>query len=420
MTAAREHNRGTPNQHGTEFRGKIASWLINRGGPIREIASIAELDPQRVARMGTKPGEPSSPLQVDGNEGGGVSVTNQLTIVFARELIQTGIVGPEQPDSHWNNLQTRLQKPGAPPLDFAAQIAVEAYAKARSDEKSGDPSARQTYDEIATTLGVRRITAPEVRAGEKLIDSAPRVLWSNDNIRATVADERDGSSGEVPLSQTSALGPVKDKQVARLVKDYLGLENTKIEERTAIAGDILSIIGPYVKRYCRARLSGQDHTKFSADDITQVVLLTVLEELPTFKQQGRPLMAWVYGIASHKVIDAHRAKSREKSEPVAEVPDRLLEDSPEEKTLVAEYKEYVKKLLDILPENHQAILDLRFNGFSVEETAEAVGSTPGAVRVTQHRALERLRRKLSDKPGEDKAGSVQRYNIVGDRARRRG
>jgi RNA polymerase sigma-70 factor (ECF subfamily) len=30
-------------------------------------------------------------------------------------------------------------------------------------------------------------------------------------------------------------------------------------------------------------------------------------------------------------------------------------------------------------------------GLSAEETAEAVGSTPGAVRVAQHRALGRLR-----------------------------
>jgi RNA polymerase sigma-70 factor (ECF subfamily) len=34
-------------------------------------------------------------------------------------------------------------------------------------------------------------------------------------------------------------------------------------------------------------------------------------------------------------------------------------------------------------------------GLSAEETAGAVGSTPGAVRVAQHRALTRLRRLLT-------------------------
>jgi RNA polymerase sigma-70 factor, ECF subfamily len=33
-------------------------------------------------------------------------------------------------------------------------------------------------------------------------------------------------------------------------------------------------------------------------------------------------------------------------------------------------------------------------GLSAEETAQIVGSTPGAVRVTQHRALNRLRRNV--------------------------
>jgi RNA polymerase sigma-70 factor (ECF subfamily) len=34
-------------------------------------------------------------------------------------------------------------------------------------------------------------------------------------------------------------------------------------------------------------------------------------------------------------------------------------------------------------------------GMSAEETAEAVGSTPGAVRVTQHRGLMRLRQIIA-------------------------
>jgi RNA polymerase sigma-70 factor (ECF subfamily) len=40
-------------------------------------------------------------------------------------------------------------------------------------------------------------------------------------------------------------------------------------------------------------------------------------------------------------------------------------------------------------------------GLSAEETAEAVGSTPGAVRVAQHRALARLRRTLSAESAEE-------------------
>jgi RNA polymerase sigma-70 factor, ECF subfamily len=54
------------------------------------------------------------------------------------------------------------------------------------------------------------------------------------------------------------------------------------------------------------------------------------------------------------------------------------------------------KLLHNLPERQREVLILRVVvGMSAEETAEAVGSTPGAVRVAQHRALSRLRNLLT-------------------------
>ena len=49
-------------------------------------------------------------------------------------------------------------------------------------------------------------------------------------------------------------------------------------------------------------------------------------------------------------------------------------------------------LLDRLPENLRELLVLRVAvGLSAEETGRALGMTPGAVRVAQHRALSRLR-----------------------------
>lgn len=56
----------------------------------------------------------------------------------------------------------------------------------------------------------------------------------------------------------------------------------------------------------------------------------------------------------------------------------------------------MNELLQVLPDKQREIVLLRVVvGLSAEETAEAVGSTPGAVRVAQHRALARLRRTLS-------------------------
>ena len=63
----------------------------------------------------------------------------------------------------------------------------------------------------------------------------------------------------------------------------------------------------------------------------------------------------------------------------------------------------MNKLLAILPEKQREILILRVVvGMSAEETAEAVGSTAGAVRVAQHRALARLKDEIIAK-GHDHA-----------------
>ncbi|HXB88875.1 sigma factor-like helix-turn-helix DNA-binding protein, partial [Mycobacterium sp.] len=52
----------------------------------------------------------------------------------------------------------------------------------------------------------------------------------------------------------------------------------------------------------------------------------------------------------------------------------------------------MSELLKVLPEKQREILILRVVvGLSAEETASAVGSSAGAVRVAQHRALARLK-----------------------------
>ena len=129
----------------------------------------------------------------------------------------------------------------------------------------------------------------------------------------------------------------------------------------------------------------------------------MLTALPGYQVQGRPFLAFVYGIASHKVIDAHRAASRNRSEPVADVPDRIeMAEGPEARALQVELSQEMSKLLEVLPEKHREIIVLRVVvGLSAEETAAAVDSTPGAVRVAQHRALSRLRKIMSEEVVRD-------------------
>jgi RNA polymerase sigma-70 factor (ECF subfamily) len=167
-------------------------------------------------------------------------------------------------------------------------------------------------------------------------------------------------------------------------------------KRHAVEG-VLRRIRPLVVRYCRARVGSQEKTFASADDVAQEVCLAVLMALPSYRDQGRPFLAFVYGIASHKVADAHRSSARNRAEPVPEVPDTPdVADGPEAQAMQGEFAERMARLMDTLPEKQREIIRLRIVvGLSAEETAEAVGSTPGAVRVAQHRALGRLRSVLA-------------------------
>ncbi|BBZ05760.1 hypothetical protein MCHIJ_51970 [Mycolicibacterium chitae] len=119
--------------------------------------------------------------------------------------------------------------------------------------------------------------------------------------------------------------------------------------------------------------------------------------LPRYQDQGRPFLAFVYGIAAHKVADAHRAAGRNRAEPTESVPERYAPDmGPEQQAINADSAARMEELLKVLPEKQREILIMRVVvGMSAEETAAAVGSTAGAVRVAQHRALAKLKNEIS-------------------------
>jgi len=167
----------------------------------------------------------------------------------------------------------------------------------------------------------------------------------------------------------------------------------------AMAGDrvalreVLETIRPIVVRYCRARVGAMERSGLSAEDVAQEVCLAAVMALPRYRDRGRPFLAFVYGIAAHKVADAYRAAGRDPAYPTDSIPEhRSTEPDPEQAALEADSVTRMSDLLDILPDKQHEILILRVVvGLSAEETAEAVGSTPGAVRVAQHRALARLK-----------------------------
>ena len=147
---------------------------------------------------------------------------------------------------------------------------------------------------------------------------------------------------------------------------------------------------PRVYRYVLARVLDPA----AADDVTQEVAMTVMSALPRYVDQGRPVTAWVFGIAANKVSEARRASARRRETAVHLVPDTVADSAaePEHAVVRLETARRVAELLETLPEQQAEILRLRIAaGLSAEETAAVLDMTPGAVRVAQHRALAKLR-----------------------------
>lgn len=181
-------------------------------------------------------------------------------------------------------------------------------------------------------------------------------------------------------------------------------ELTRLATRAAAGDDgvvpeLLAQIRPMIVRYCRARL-GQTRSGayMTADDVAQEVCIAVLDALPRFQDVGRPFAAFVFGIAAHKVTDAHRKASRDLADPTEILPEQSdPTDDPERQALASDTARRLSAVLDKLPPAHREIVLMRVAvGLSAEEVGQILGMSAGAVRVTQHRALNRLRVLAAD------------------------
>ncbi|MGH3870130.1 MAG: RNA polymerase sigma factor ShbA [Pseudonocardiaceae bacterium] len=182
------------------------------------------------------------------------------------------------------------------------------------------------------------------------------------------------------------------------VEDMLnGLVARAVRGDQRATEELLAAVRAMVLPYCRARMGRHQRGMGSPEDVAQEICLAVLTALSHYQVRGLSFRAFVYGIAAHKVTDAFRAGVRDRSEPMAEVDDDVVDhDGPEQRVLQAEQSERLGRLLAVLSDRQREILVLRVAiGLSAAETAQVVRSTPGAVRVVQHRALVRLRVALA-------------------------
>jgi RNA polymerase sigma-70 factor (ECF subfamily) len=139
-----------------------------------------------------------------------------------------------------------------------------------------------------------------------------------------------------------------------------------------------------------------------AEDLTSDTFLRALKRIGSFTWQGRDLGAWLVTIARNLVAD-HFKSGRYRLEVTtgdvldADRPDRGPEGSPE--AAVIDHitnVDLLKAVKQLNPEQQECIV-LRFlHGFSVAETAQAMGKNEGAIKALQYRAVRALARLLPE------------------------
>lgn len=164
-----------------------------------------------------------------------------------------------------------------------------------------------------------------------------------------------------------------------------------------ISEAVLRNLRPAILRYCRARLPGSHH---AADDVVQEVCLALVAARPGWRDGAeRPVAAYAFGIASHKVADALRGAART-AVPVPDLPDMPDNRPGPEETVIAKWEgERVRHVLAQLPAHQRRLLLLRVvSGLTAAEAGEVLGMSAAAVRIAQHRALARMRKLLASEP----------------------
>ncbi|HWO73463.1 MAG TPA: sigma-70 family RNA polymerase sigma factor [Dehalococcoidia bacterium] len=141
-----------------------------------------------------------------------------------------------------------------------------------------------------------------------------------------------------------------------------------------------------VHRYAAARLRSAE----DADDVASQVFLEALKSIGRFTYTGKPVLAWLYGIASHVVSRHLRQRSRDAGEPGEAV---AASEGFEDASVTSIE---VQQALEHLSDEHREVLVLRFVlGLPTKEVAQLLGKTEAATYSLQVRASAALRKRLS-------------------------
>jgi RNA polymerase sigma-70 factor (ECF subfamily) len=167
---------------------------------------------------------------------------------------------------------------------------------------------------------------------------------------------------------------------------------------TAAYSELYDLLAPRLHSFLVRRV--RDHA--SAEDLLQQTFLQMHCARRHFTC-GASVMPWAFAIARRLLIDRIRKRHREisadegteQAEPVGREP------SPERVAVHRQLARKVHQALAQVPDaNREAFELVQYDGLSMAEAAEVLGTTETAVKLRAHRAYRVLRELLGDEVRE--------------------
>jgi RNA polymerase sigma-70 factor (ECF subfamily) len=129
-----------------------------------------------------------------------------------------------------------------------------------------------------------------------------------------------------------------------------------------------------------------------AEDLAIEVFVRMISMLPSYADQGRPFLAWLYTIARNLVIDDFRNRKIK----AVRLDERLVGNNGKHPGALweeCESHEYLRRAMEKLTEEQRMVIQLKFiEDYEIGEVAAILGRNERAIRSLQHRALATLSR----------------------------
>lgn len=174
-------------------------------------------------------------------------------------------------------------------------------------------------------------------------------------------------------------------------RETLWAEAMRAERRGDVAAyeRLLADIASALRSMIRGRLSRLGIDGHETEDIVQEVLIG----LHTMRHRwdvSRPFLPWLHAIVRYKLSDAMRKRRREARYRCDLSLDEWMNVADSGDNRAASPVDIDRQLARLSSGQRDVVQALTIEGASVRETAEKLKTSEGAIRVTLHRAFQRL------------------------------